>query len=251
MGKNVVFIAAGGRGTRLWKDYPELKESGLPKSLGVVINNRPLLAYQLESLVGLPSTVIVLTFNNQRSIRVFKNFIKTSQVPPYDYLYNLAPYSSSNAATIDVLKTSRPYKPWQDEFGFIIITSGDIYFDSRHLADMVDTWKKFKCSVITLSDFDKYMVSLKSHFHPVFSKSGWLKGILRSKKIPKTILSHPQFITEGAFRIYCSMPRGTSKSEFVSKAIRKGEKFRIQRPTVYTNVNFSQDYINLLEYVGR
>ncbi len=248
MGKNVVFIAAGGRGTRLWEDYPELKRSGLPKSLGIVVKNRPLIAYQLDFLVRLPDAIIVLTFNDQRSIRVFKNFIKTNKVPRYDYLYNMAPYNSSNAATIDVLKTSGPHKPWQEEFGFIIITSGDVYFDSRHLPNIVNTWKKFKCSVMTLSDFDKYMVSLKRHFHPVYSKGGWLKGILKSVKIPKVILSHPQFLTESAFRIYSSVPWGTSKSEFVIEAIRKGEKFKVRKPKMYININYLQDFTKLFSY---
>ncbi len=247
---NLVFISAGGRGTRLWKELPELKKSALPKSLGIIIKERPLIAYQLDKLVKLPDVQIVLTFNDKRSIKVFKNYIKKTKIPTFDYFYTLTPYRTSNDTTIDVLRASFPHKPWADKFGFIVITSGDVFFDSNHIFNMLNTWKKYKCSVKTLSDFHKYQISLKHHFHPIYYKSGWLKGIMKSDEVPKKILSHPQFLTEKAFRIYCAMPKDTSKSEFVREAIQKGQKFKVEKPKEYVNVNYPQDYDRLLKYIN-
>lgn len=241
MSRHLVFVAAGGRGKRLWDAFPELKKSGLPKSLGLIVGNRPLLAYQLDILTKLSDYKIVLSFNEQKSIRTFLKYIDEEKIPPYDYLLNLDTLRKGNAA-IDILRGSKPNKPWESNFETIIISSGDVYFNPQHLSKLIQTCNSEKCNVQTLCGFSGHMATLKTHFHPAYNRKGELKYIKADKSLPKEIVCHPQLLTEKAFRIYSQMPKGVTKSEFTNLAIQKGEKFKVIEPKRYVNVNFPQDY---------
>lgn len=251
MNKYLVFIAAGGRGKRLIKALPEFEKTGLPKSLGLVVGGKPIMSYQLEQfLQHLDNPNIVISFNDRKSIESFNRYITEGKVPRYNYNLNLGEYGAGHT-TIDIIRSSHPNTPWRNDFEVIIISSGDVYFDSSHLPKMLKICNERHCSIQTLYNFKKYMVSLPSHFHPIYNADGKLEHIKESQELPNEIICHPQFLTHSAFSIYSQMPMGTSKSEFVNKAITEGEEFRVVKPLKYVNLNFPQDYGLLSGYFAQ
>jgi NDP-sugar pyrophosphorylase family protein len=149
--RNIIFIAAGGRGKRLWKTLPRLEESKLPKSLGVLINDRPIIAYQLDLLTQIPDSEIVISFSNYESIYTFKSFVNSQIIKSFDYKFNVHKYFVDDT-TIDIIRHSIPHTPWNNKFSHIIITSGDVYFDPAHLATMKTVMRGIY-NVQTLCDF--------------------------------------------------------------------------------------------------
>lgn len=244
---NLILVVAGGRGKRLWKALPEFKKSGLPKSLGIEVGGRPLVAYQLDSLIKIPQTKIIIIFNDKKSINTFQQFEKKGKIPRFKYLFNLNKHHSDNA-TKDIIKLSSPHRPWQNDFKAVMIATGDVFVDSQHISKIFKIYQSEGYNVLSLSKFDKYMVSLKRHFHPVYDKRNRLKFIKQTDEIPSEIICHPQLLTKKAFKIYYDSPKGTTKSEFVNKAIAKGEKFIVLKPREYVNVNYPQDVKKLYSY---
>ena len=241
MYKNLIFIAAGGKGRRLRETIPYLRDNDLPKSLGIFIKGVPVLAYQLSNLIKVKDYQILLAFNDEKSIEVFKNFVRKGLIPKHNYLYFVDPYKTSNTM-IDVLRGSKIQDVLHKGFETVITTSGDIYYNSEHVHEMVNLYKRFKCNVQTVRPLKKYMAMLKRHFHPIENSQGFLKKVKISTVIPKEIASHPQLLIASAFKTYLSVPKGTLESEFVIKALERGEKFRVIRPKQYVNVNLPRDY---------
>jgi len=245
MNEILVFIAAGGSGQRLQKSFPLFRKSGLPKSLGIVINGRPILSYQLDSLIKLPKCQIVVAFNDKKSIQLFQGLVRKGKIPRYNYFLNIDS-GDPDMRHIDLLKLSHPHKPWKDPFEKIIISSGDIFFNPDHILKLIKLSNLENCCVYTISDFKRYMVRLKQHYQPLYNNSNTLIRIKIQKEVPREVVHHPYLLTEGAFKFYYK--NNTSKSIFLKKIIQKGERIKVLKPKVYLNINQPQDVVELRRY---
>lgn len=234
--KIIVFIAAGGRGKRLWKTLPELKKSGIPKSLGIEVNGLPLLSFQLQQLKKLNATELVISFNDKDSANQFKDVVLSGVIPNQNY--------------IDIINNSYPYKPWDYDFDLIVITSGDIFFDDTYIDRVNSKVKEGIHNILTLCPFEEYMVTLSRHFQPVYDSNKDLLYINEQDELPTEVIAHPQFLTKRAFHFYEPTPHKTSKSAFINKALARGEKFALLKPEKYVNINFAKDLTKLKDFVG-
>lgn len=246
--KPIIFIAAGGKGSRLWNTFPELKTSGLPKSVGLVIKNKPLIYYQLNVLKELDGIPIIISFNNTNAASTFNNYVSMGTFPKLNYYINIDS-PPANPTTIDIIKSSTPNQIESFDYNAVILTSGDVYFDQKHLKSCLNTMENTRCNVQTLCDFRKYMITLEKHFHPKYDVKNYLLGIDTADDIPNEIICHPQFLLKQTFEVYKEQPLGISKSEFVSAAMKKKHQFKVVKPVQYVNLNFPEDYEKMLTFV--
>lgn len=159
-----VVIAAGGDGTRLG----DLNPKGNPKSL-LFFNEKPLISYQLDSLVKLGLYDIYLSFNKRKHINEFRKYLGKDLVPKADYSFGTHnPFNHPHALfrskeVIDFIKN--------DDFLF---TQGDLVVEESLYKNIFDSFQKKHCSVITKEkarSSDKHLFIEEKHFLKEIKKS--------------------------------------------------------------------------------
>lgn len=119
-------ISGGGLGERI----KEITGSLIPKSL-IKVTDKPLISYQLEALYQNNISGVYISFQTDWQIQIFKQFVRTGEVPKLNYIFGKHKYGHQ----LNLFKDKKVYQ-FLNNSDFIW-TVGDLFYSDSLIKKLI------------------------------------------------------------------------------------------------------------------
>lgn len=233
-----VFIVAGGKGQRLFS-----KTLGIfPKSL-IPLSNKPVIYYQLKVYEQFGIKNIILSFNEQWQIDLFKKYVELGLVPNLSYKYHLRPYIPEQHH-FDSLKDFLNAN--LDSNTTIIFSAGDIVFTYIFFLNLLRKYTRNKSSILIKDIPDK---TIKKR---ILTKNEMIYAIDPDKNSTWTLNCFFLIENNSIRNLHKALLKQNHRTlEFVKYSLAENKKILAIWPNrdEFLNINSEKDYYNAVSLV--